>query len=74
MFEALRHGLPGAHADAVASMIRLYDNHKQVCSRFIGVDQGSLLMNAASDETAVDQLEKFKRSRLRSLGVAPPKT
>lgn len=74
MFEALRDGLPGAHADAVASMIRLYDNHKQVCSRFIGVDQGSLLMSAASGETAVDQLDKFKRSRLRSLGVAPPKT
>lgn len=71
MFELLRHGWPGAHADVVASMVRLYDNHKHVCSRFIGVDQASLLMNPDGGETAIDQLEKFKRSRLRNLGVMP---
>ncbi len=52
-------------------MIRLYDNHKQVCGRFIGVYQGSLLMSSSSGQTAVDQLEKFKQSRFRSLDHAP---
>lgn len=73
MFEALRDGVPGAHADVVASMIRLYDNHKQVCGHFIGVDRGSLLMAPRVGQTAVDQLEKFKQSRLRNLGVTPPR-
>lgn len=74
LFEALRNGVPGAHAEVVASMIRLYDNHKQVCGRFIGVDRASLLMAPGTSQTAVDQLEKFKQSRLRSLGVVPART
>ena len=72
MFEAIGVSLPVAHAGVVASMTRLYDNHKSVCARFVGVDRTSLLMSPATDETAIGQLEKFKWSRLRNLGARPP--
>lgn len=46
----------------------MYDSHKYVCEKFEG-GQPSLLMGEASQKTAADMIDTFKRNRLLTLGV-----
>jgi len=42
-----------------------YDDHIHVCSRFVGSKEPSLLMKAGEEKSAVQQLEYFKRLRMK---------
>ncbi len=42
-----------------------YDDHIHVCSRFVGRKEPSLLMKAGDEKSAVQQLEYFKRLRMK---------
>lgn len=46
----------------------MYDSHKYVCDQF-EADAPSLLMGEASEKTAAEMIDTFKRNRLMSLGV-----
>jgi len=45
--------------------ILAYDDHIHVCSRFVGSKEPSLLMKAGEEKSAVQQLEYFKRLRMK---------
>lgn len=57
--------LAQARRELVASFAAVYDSHIAVCSRFVGADRKSLLMNDKASCNAIEQLTKFKNSRLR---------
>lgn len=54
-----------AHTALVQSFSALYDDHINVCGRFVASDKNSLLMTDGARCTALDQLAKFKKSRIR---------
>ena len=49
----------------VTAFQQAYDDHIHVCSRFVGRKEPSLLMKAGDDKSAVQQLEHFKRLRMK---------
>jgi hypothetical protein len=49
----------------VAAFQQAYDDHIHVCSRFVGSREPSLLMKPGDDKSAVQQLEHFKRLRMK---------
>ena len=57
--------LAQARSEMAASFAAVYDSHIAVCSRFVGADRKSLLMNDKASCDAIEQLTKFKNSRLR---------
>lgn len=59
--------LADAHNALVGSFALVYDSHIAVCARFVGTDRKSLLMSDKANCDAIEQLEKFKSSRLRLL-------
>lgn len=66
--EALRARDPQGHADIAAALAGVYDHHKHVCAKFVGTERSSLLMVDGSGRSSVEQLERFKTMRIRSLG------
>lgn len=64
----LKERLGEAHGALVASFSALYDDHREVCANFVSSDKNSLLMADGARCTALDQLAKFKKSRLRLIG------
>lgn len=69
-FSDLDPQLSQAHRQFVESFKTAYESHKYVCERFQGGDVPSLRMNPHSDKSAVQVLEKLKRSRLRNIQPA----
>lgn len=65
MIGGMKDRLADAHAALVKSFSDLYDDHLHVCGKFVSADKNSLLMADGSRCTALDQLAKFKKSRLR---------
>jgi hypothetical protein len=49
----------------VTAFQQAYDDHIHVCSRFVGSKEPSLLMKSGDDKSAVQQLEHFKRLRMK---------
>ena len=49
----------------VTAFQQAYDDHIHVCSRFVGRKEPSLLMKPGDDKSAVQQLEHFKRLRMK---------
>jgi hypothetical protein len=49
----------------IAALGKLYDDHGAVCSQFVGAEERSLLVRKDVNATALEQIEKFKRSRVR---------
>lgn len=64
----LKERLGEAHGALVASFSALYDDHREVCGNFVSSEKNSLLMADGARCTALDQLAKFKKSRLRLIG------
>ena len=58
------------HAAIGKALAGVYDSHKSVCAKFAGVERQSLLMATSCGRSAVDQLEAFKKSRLRTTGLS----
>lgn len=67
--EALKATHPDVYARIPAALTEVYDSHKLVCSAFLGNSEKSLLMAANAQASGADQLENFKRSRLRMIGA-----
>ena len=65
MFELGDNRLVAARSALATSFAAVYDSHIAVCTRFVGTDRKSLLMNDDANCDAIEQLEKFKRSRVR---------
>ena len=71
VWAALRSGSSASHARLTEVLASVYEDHKQVCARFVGTDRPSLLtLNGAEQTSSTEQLEKFRQSRLRLLGKA----
>jgi hypothetical protein len=66
--ELLRDRDPARHRLITDALAQVYDSHKFVCSRFVGAEKTSLLMAKSADRSGVDQLDKFKAIRLKSVG------
>ncbi len=67
---ALRKHSPASHARLTEVLASVYEDHKHVCAQFVGTDRPSLLtVNGAEQTSSTEQLEKFRRSRLRLLGM-----
>jgi hypothetical protein len=66
--DRLRAEDPERHAKVVDALAGVYDRHKHVCAKFVGTQRASLLMAEERGRSGVDQLERFKNSRLRQLG------
>lgn len=67
--EALKLSHPDVYAGIPAALTEVYDSHKLVCSAFLGNSERSLLMASEAPISGAEQLENFKRSRLRMIGV-----
>lgn len=67
-FSGLKERLHDAHALLVKAFADLYDDHINVCANFVSSEKNSLLMADGARCTALEQLGKFKKSRLRLLG------
>jgi hypothetical protein len=52
------------HARLAQALSDVYDSHKYVCSRFVGI-QRSLIMAESSQKTGVDLIEQFKKMRMK---------
>jgi len=66
--DRLRAEDPDRHARMVDALTGVYDRHKHVCAKFVGTQRASLLMAEERGRSGVDQLERFKITRLRQLG------
>ena len=66
--DRLQARMPEAYAGIMEALSHVYDSHKHVCSRFVGTDKSSLLMSKEIGRSAIEQLDRFKSMRLRSLG------
>jgi hypothetical protein len=66
--DRLRAEDPDRHAKVVDALTGVYDRHKHVCAKFVGTQRASLLMAEDRGRSGVDQLERFKITRLRQLG------
>jgi hypothetical protein len=66
--DRLRAEDPERHAKVVDALAGVYDRHKHVCAKFVGTQRASLLMAEERGRSGVDQLERFKVTRLRQLG------
>lgn len=60
---------PAQYQNIQTSLSAVYASHKFVCSRFVGSDKPSLLMAGQEETTAVEQLDRFEKMRLRALEV-----
>ena len=67
LFSSAKRELSLSHAALVEAFSALYDRHIAVCGKFVGVNRASLLMGQADECDAIEQLERFKCQRLRSL-------
>lgn len=65
VFEQGESRLTAARSALASSFAAVYDSHIAVCTRFVGADRKSLLMSEDANCDAIEQLEKFKRSRVR---------
>jgi hypothetical protein len=66
--ETLRQGAfacPHLQAKMIAALGKLYDDHGAVCAQFVGAEEKSLLVRKDVNSTALEQIEKFKKSRVR---------
>lgn len=70
-FEALEPALCPSYQRFRTAFRAAYDAHKLVCHHFRGDEKPSLLMKVESEMSAVEQLDQFKRIRLRMLPVKP---
>ncbi len=59
---------PTRHRRIIDALAGVYDRHKYVCGKFVGVNRASLLMATEGGRSGVEQLERFKATRLRLLG------
>jgi hypothetical protein len=66
--DTLRQGAfacPHLQQQMITALGRLYDNHGAVCAQFVGAQEKSLLVRKDVNATALQQIEKFKKSRVR---------
>jgi hypothetical protein len=63
---------PTAHARLTLALERVYDDHKFICARFGGAEAPSLRGRTCSHLSGVEQLETYRRARLRLLRPATP--
>lgn len=67
---ALRKRSASSHARLTEVLSSVYEDHKHVCARFVGTDRPSLLtVNGAEQTSSIEQLERFRKSRVRQLGT-----
>jgi hypothetical protein len=67
--DGLKTIAPDVQARVPAALAEVYESHKAVCSAFVGADEKSLLMSSEMPPSSIEQLENFKRSRLRLIGA-----
>ena len=68
LVSGLKARMHDAHTLLVKAFADLYDDHINVCANFVSSEKNSLLMADGARCTALEQLGKFKKSRLRLLG------
>ncbi len=64
--EAFERRDPGLHARIGVALSAVYASHKHVCARFVEPDAASLLMAATAERPATEQIDRFRKMRLRA--------
>ncbi|MCY1667614.1 hypothetical protein [Rhizobium sp. SL86] len=64
--ESLQRRDPDLHARIGASLSAVYASHKHVCARFVAPEATSLLMAATAERPATEQIDRFRKMRLRA--------
>jgi hypothetical protein len=70
LLDSLHERRPEAHARIADALSEVYDSHRFVCERLVGKSP-SLMMSTVSTKTGGDQIEKFKRLRMKAFEPSP---
>lgn len=65
--EALKSRSPEAHRGIYKALSSVYESHSCVCEKFVGSDSSLLMAGQDQKPTGLEQLEKFKAMRLKSI-------
>ncbi len=69
--ESLQRRDADLHARIGAALSSVYASHKHVCARFVEPTATSLLMAATAERPATEQIDRFRKMRLRAWETTP---